>query len=265
MAKVLKKKFNSIVKDLKENKLTYQGSIKLISSKGGIKYLWAKLSDKDRLLFTQIKHNNKDIFIMLEVILNHDYKNSSFLESKDKTKDIEIEEMKVTEEGVIARSSDNLDTVEIKDVQRAHWLGKLVTFSATQKDIVESAGRYELPLVISGTAGSGKTSVALESLRKIKEKFEGGKILYITKSENLIKESKKLFEDETTGELRTYVPGKIEFLSIHEFFEKLIGDLKGKKPISRSKFFSWFNEKCKEGKFKKYKKDGEKYSKNLRL
>lgn len=58
----LRKKFNSIIKDLKENKLTHQGSIKLISSKGGIKYLRAKLSGKDRLLFTQVKYNNEDVF-----------------------------------------------------------------------------------------------------------------------------------------------------------------------------------------------------------
>ncbi|MGL9763000.1 MAG: DEAD/DEAH box helicase family protein [Wolbachia sp.] len=202
---------------------------------------------------------------MLEVILNHDYENSSFLGSKDKTKDIEIEEMKVTEEGVIARSSDNVDTVEINDVQRAHWLGKLVTFSATQEDIVESAGRCELPLVISGSAGSGKTSVALESLRKIKEKFEGGKILYITKSENLIQESKKLFEDETTGKLKTDLPGEIEFLSIHEFFEKLIGDLKGKKPINRSNFFHGSTKNVRKVNLRSIKKTEKKYSKNLQL
>lgn len=42
----LGKEFNSIIKDLKENKLTHQGNIKLISSKGNIKYLRAKLSDE---------------------------------------------------------------------------------------------------------------------------------------------------------------------------------------------------------------------------
>jgi hypothetical protein len=81
-------------------------------------------------------------------------------------------------------------------------------------------------LIISGAAGSGKISVALESPRKIQEKFVGGKILYITKSENLIKESKKLFEREhynqTTGKLETHAPKEIDFLSIHEFFEKII-------------------------------------------
>ncbi|MGL9681855.1 MAG: hypothetical protein ACR5K2_02590 [Wolbachia sp.] len=72
---------------------------------------------------------------MLEVILNHDYEDSSFLGSKDRIKDIEIEEMKVTEEGIIARSSDNIDTVEINDVQRAHWLGNLLLSQC-------NAGRY---------------------------------------------------------------------------------------------------------------------------
>ncbi|MGL9758429.1 MAG: AAA family ATPase [Wolbachia sp.] len=244
----LKKKFNMIIKDLKENKLTYQGNIKLVSSKGGIKYLRAKLSDEGRLLFTQTKHNNEDIFVILEVITNHDYENSRFLKSTDKIKSIEI---KGIEEGVTEKSSD---IVEIKDLERAHWLGKLVAFSATQEDIVKRAEECKLPLVISGAAGSGKTSVALESSKKMQEKFKGGKILYITKSENLIKESKKLFEyeqyNQTTGKLETHNPEEIDFLSVHDFFEKLTEDVKGKKPINRSRFFSWFNEICKKDKYK---------------
>ncbi|WP_341813090.1 ankyrin repeat domain-containing protein [Wolbachia endosymbiont (group B) of Germaria angustata] len=152
--------------------------------------------------------------------------------------------------------------MEIEDAPQVSYLGKFITFSAKQEDIVERVGKLELPLVISGSAGSGKTSVALESLKKIKGKFEGGKILYITKSENLIKESKKLLEyeyyDETANEFKIAAPEEIDFLSLHEFLEKRAEDIKGKKPINRSKFFSWFNEICKKDKFKEYKKDGDK-------
>ncbi|QCB62600.1 hypothetical protein EJB00_03080 [Wolbachia endosymbiont of Drosophila mauritiana] len=152
--------------------------------------------------------------------------------------------------------------MEIEDVPQVSCLGKFITFSAKQEDIVERVGKLELPLVINGAAGSGKTSVALESLKKIKGKFEGGKILYITKSENLIKESKKLLEyeyyDETANEFKIAAPEEIDFLSLHEFLEKRAEDIKGKKPIDRSKFFSWFNRICKKDKFKEYKKDGDK-------
>ncbi|WP_353283779.1 DEAD/DEAH box helicase family protein [Wolbachia endosymbiont (group A) of Lypha dubia] len=253
----LRKKFNTTIKDLKENKLTCQGNIKLISSRGGIKYLRAKLSDSDRLLFTSIEHNGEDVFVILEVIPNHDYENSRFLKSTDKTKSIEIKE---TEEEAIEKSSD---IVEVKDLERANWLGKLVTFSETQEGIIKRTEECRLPLIISGAAGSGKTSVTLESLKKIQEKFKGGKVLYITKSKNLVNESKKLFEceryDETTDELKTYIPEEIDFLSIHEFFEKVAKkDVEGKKPINRREFFLWFNKKCEEGKFRKYAKDGDK-------
>ncbi|MFP3023051.1 MAG: hypothetical protein ACEY3K_09140 [Wolbachia sp.] len=181
----LGKKFNAIIKDLKENKLTHQGNIKLISSKGNIKYLRAKLSDEGRLLFTSTKHNNEDIFVILEVIPNHDYENSRFLKSTDKTKIIEIRE---TGEESIKKSSD---TVEIKDTPQVRWLGKFITLSAKQEDIVEDT-KY-LSLIVSGSAGSGKTSVALEKFRKI-EGHVKGKVLYITQSENLIKQSKELYE-----------------------------------------------------------------------
>lgn len=82
----LRKKFNEIVKDLKENNSTSQGNIKLIKGDGNIDYSRAKLSDSDRLLFTSIKHNNKDAFVILEVILNHDYHKSKFLTNREKNK-----------------------------------------------------------------------------------------------------------------------------------------------------------------------------------
>ncbi|BET30673.1 hypothetical protein wCauBTS_12800 [Wolbachia pipientis] len=246
----LRGKFNEIIKDLEENNSTSQGNIKLIKGDGNIEYFRAKLSDSDRLLFTGIKIDNKDAFVILEVILNHDYHKSKFLTNREKIKNIEIVD-KNNEE-----ISDNVSTLEIEDAPQVSYLGKFITFSAKQEDIVE---RVKLPLVINGAAGSGKTSVALESLKRIKEKFEGGKILYITKSENLVKESKKLLEYEYyDDEFKIAAPEEIDFLSLHEFLEKQAEDIKRKKPINRSKFFSWFNEMCKKSKFKKYKKDGDK-------
>lgn len=249
----LREKFNEIIKDLKENNSTSQGNIKLIKGDGNIKYFRAKLSDSDRLLFTSIKHNNEDAFVILEVILNHDYHKSKFLTNREKIKNIEI---------VDKNNEEVSDTLEIEDVPQVRWLDKFITLSTKQEDIVERVGKLQLPLVINGASGSGKTSVALESLIRIKEKFEGGKILYITKSENLIKESKKLLEyeyyDETADEFKIAVPEEIDFLSLHEFLEKRAEEIKGKKPIDRSKFFSWFNKICKKDKFKEYKKDGDK-------
>ncbi|WP_353283072.1 UvrD-helicase domain-containing protein [Wolbachia endosymbiont (group A) of Pogonocherus hispidulus] len=248
----LRRKFNTIVKDLSENKCTYQGSIKLIPSKGGIKYLRAKLSDKGRLLFTWVRYKNEDVFVMLEVIPDHDYKSSYFLSDAGKTKNIETKEMKVTKEGVVEKSSGT-GSVKIKDLQQAHWLGKFITFSAKQEEIVENTGN--LPLIVSGSAGSGKTSVALEKLRKIEEEFkkeekcEGGekkKILYITQSGSLVKESKKLYGycDEAAGE----IPQRVEFLSVHEFLEKVIREyvkekikecVEGRKPVNQKELLSW--------------------------
>ncbi|WCR59763.1 MAG: hypothetical protein PG978_001211 [Wolbachia endosymbiont of Ctenocephalides felis wCfeF] len=249
----LRNKFNAIIKDLEENEYTSLGDTKLISGNGSTKYFRAKLSNKDRLLFTSIRHNDKDVFVILEVILNHDYHKSNFLTKKIKNQEIEIIDKNSKD------VSDNADIVGLEDASQVHLLGKLVTFSATQEEIIKRIGECKLPLVISGSAGSGKTSVALESLKKMQEKFEGGKILYITKSENLIKESKKLLECKYYDEIKTDVPKEIEFLSLHEFLKKISKeDVEEKKPISRSKFFSWFNEVCTKGKFKKYKKEGDK-------
>ncbi|MBD0391581.1 ankyrin repeat domain-containing protein [Wolbachia endosymbiont of Pentalonia nigronervosa] len=254
----LRKKFNAIVKDLKENRHTNLGDVKLIKGDGGVKYFRAKLSDADRLLFTSIKYKKEgkeeDAFVILEVILNHEYNKSKFLKDKEKIKSIKIIEHNEDDKKIP-------DNIEIIDAPKIHWLGKFITFSAKQEDIVENAGgKYNLPLVVSGHAGSGKTSVALEKLRKIEEE---GKILYITQSENLIKQLEELYKyehwDEAAEELRTGDPERIDFLSVHEFLEKVTEeDVKGKKPIDRNVFHSWFKEECNKGKFKKYKKEGDK-------
>ncbi|MFP3016019.1 MAG: ankyrin repeat domain-containing protein [Wolbachia sp.] len=256
----LRKKFVSIVEDLERKGGTHQGSIKLIHGKGGVKYLRAKLSDRDRLLFTSIKYNNEGAFVILEVILSHKYGNSEFLKNKEKIKNIKIVDQNNKE------VFDNAGKVKVENAPQVRWLDKFITFSAKQEDIVENAGN--LPLIVSGSAGSGKTSVALEKLRKIEEEFKEGKILYITKSENLIKKSKELYEyeyyDEAAKELKVGVPEGIEFLSVHEFIEKVTKEdpemrkrVKGKRPINRNAFFSWFNKKCKKKEFNEYAKDRE--------
>ncbi|GHM58477.1 MAG: hypothetical protein sL5_06330 [Candidatus Mesenet longicola] len=256
--KSLEKIFNELIADLRESGNTSLGDIKLISSSGGAKFLRAKLSREDRLLFTSIKYNDKCAFVVLEVILNHQYDKSKFLTQKEKIENIKI----LSEDNKEVCDNDNTECkVEVVNAPQVPWLGKFITFSATQEEIVKSTD--DLPLVVSGSAGSGKTSVALEKLRKIEENFQEGKILYITKSENLIKKSKELYEyeyyDETADEFKIGVPSRIDFLSVHEFFEKRIKkDVEGKKPIDRSKFFLWFNEACNRDKFKEYKKDGDK-------
>ncbi|WP_265016191.1 UvrD-helicase domain-containing protein [Wolbachia endosymbiont (group A) of Anoplius nigerrimus] len=218
------------------------------------------MSDRDRLLFTSIKYNNEGAFVILEVILSHKYGNSEFLKNKEKIKNIKIVDQNNKE------VFDNAGKVKVENAPQVRWLDKFITFSAKQEDIVENAGN--LPLIVSGSAGSGKTSVALEKLRKIEEEFKEGKILYITKSENLIKKSKELYEyeyyDEAAKELKVGVPEGIEFLSVHEFIEKVTKEdpemrkrVKGKRPINRNAFFSWFNKKCKKKEFNEYAKDRE--------
>ncbi|WP_447933181.1 DEAD/DEAH box helicase family protein [Wolbachia endosymbiont of Dactylopius coccus] len=266
--KSLKRKYDELVQDLKANKHTTLGDVKLIKGDGDIKYFRAKLSDSDRLLFTSIKYKKEgeekegDAFVILEIILNHEYKKSKFLKDKEKIKSIKI----IDYNGEGKKILDE----EVGDVPKMHWLGNFVTFSAKQEDIVEGdEEKYNLPLVISGHAGSGKTSVALEKLRKIEEEFKEGKILYITQSESLIKKSKELYEyeywDEAENKFKVGTSERIEFISVHELIERIAKEdeeirrhVEGKKPICRNTFFSWFKEKCEKGKFKKYKKDGDK-------
>lgn len=173
----LGKKFNELILDLKKNRNTNLGDVKLINGSGGVKFFRAKLSDKDRLLFTSIKYDNRGAFVILEVILDHRYDKSKFLTQKEK---IEI---------LSENNNEVPDSTECKiEVPQIFWLGKFITFSTKQEEKAKSAD--DLPLVVSGSAANGKTSVALEKLRKIEEKFQEGKILYIIQTESLIKNQK---------------------------------------------------------------------------
>ncbi len=175
---------------------------KLVSLSHG-KYYRAKLDDADRLLFTLVRHGEEVCALMLEVIANHDYGKSRFLRGAaiDETKIPDID---------VAEATDEAQTVRYLNPQHTaiHLLDKPISFDETQQAIYLQPA----PMIIIGSAGSGKTALTLEKL-----KHAEGEVLYVTHSAYLAQNARGLYYAngfEHAGQ-------EANFLSFREFIESI--------------------------------------------
>jgi hypothetical protein len=165
----------------------------------------AKLDDTNRLLFKIGEYNNQKYLFILEVILNHAYEKSRFMNGVvvDEKKLISLHEPKD-----IAKD----ETVKIGYVnankKSFHLLDKILSFDETQSDIL----KLEPPCIVIGSAGSGKTALTLEKLKSL-----SGNILYVTLSSYLIENASALyssFEYENDKQ-------EVSFLSFNEYLSTI--------------------------------------------
>ena len=171
----------------------------------GSGYYRAKLDDTNRLLFTIGVFESKRYIFILEVILNHAYDKSRFLNGAviDEGKLIpvanehQIAEGDITPIGYISPRKKSF-----------HLLDKILSFDDIQEEILQ----IPAPSIIIGSAGSGKTAITLE-----KAKTLTGKVLYITLSSYLVENAILLyysFNYENTKQ-------EIEFLSFFEYISTI--------------------------------------------
>ena len=143
------------------------------------KFYRAKLDDADRLLFSLIRYGEEVCALMLEVIVNHDYDKSRFLRGAaiDETKIADVDAADAIKEA---------QPVRYLHVQRTaiHLLDKPISFDDTQEAIY----RQPPPLIVVGSAGSGKTALTLEKLKQVE-----GEVLYVTHSAYLAQSARALY------------------------------------------------------------------------
>lgn len=206
-------KFNKVIKFLQDGDFK-SAEVKKLKPTG---YLRAKLDITNRLLFKPIKHNNQSYLLVLEVIRNHHYDKSRFLQGE-----------KIIEEDIVFNpvEADNTESLNITSSNApVHLLNKFIIFDEQQNDALQC----KLPLIVIGSAGSGKTSVTLEKLKELE-----GKILYISLSNHLVHHSQKLyFSFNYRNEKQD-----IDFLSFKEFLETI--DIPKGDQVTESIFLQWF-------------------------
>ncbi|MCM8594063.1 ankyrin repeat domain-containing protein [Accumulibacter sp.] len=151
---------------------------KLVNLSHG-RFYRARLDDADRLLFSLIRHGDEVCALMLEVIANHDYDKSRFLRGAA------IDEARIADAEVGEAISEAQPVRYLHPERKAiHLLDKPISFDDAQEAIY----RQSAPLIIVGSAGSGKTALTLEKL-----KHAEGEVLYVTQSAYLAQGARDLY------------------------------------------------------------------------
>ena len=185
----------------------------------------AKLGYADRLLFTYVCYQNELCVLMLEVLLGHDYASSRFLRGAL------VDEQHISAPPNTQNSALELTTGRIAELRYLHperakifWLDRPLSLDDSQFEIFNSPA----PLILVGSAGSGKTALILEKLKTLP-----GDVLYVTLSAFLASSAReKYLSTEPAAEQNA------EFLSYREFLEtlKVLDGLEASWP----QFRSWF-------------------------
>jgi hypothetical protein len=177
--------------------------VKKLANLGHGKFYRARLDDADRLLFSLVRHGDEVCALMLEVIRNHDYDCSRFLRGAV------IDEAKIPEADVAEAS---LDATPLRYLHPQHGAVHLLDKPISFDDAQEAIYRQPPPLVIVGSAGSGKTALTLEKL-----KHAEGEVLYVTHSAYLAQSARDLYYANGFEH-----PGQeAVFLSYREFVESI--------------------------------------------
>ncbi|MDQ6996950.1 MAG: hypothetical protein Q9M82_05745, partial [Mariprofundus sp.] len=162
----------------------------------------SRLDIRNRLLFSIYQHGGERYILVLECIPFHAYDKSRFLQhgaSIDETKIPSITQLDDEPESLVYLNEQS---------QTFNILDKVISFDASQHSV------YALnpPVIIIGSAGSGKTALTLEKM-----KHAIGDILYITHSPYLVKNSRDVYyslrydnDDQ-----------QVDFFSFQEFIESI--------------------------------------------
>jgi len=164
----------------------------------------AKLNHSDRLLFRIMRYRDQRCALVLEVIRNHAYEKSRFLNGAAVQED-KIPPLAPAE---LARGEPPALAYVNPGSRRFYLLDKALSFDDAQQRVYAT----ELPLVLIGSAGSGKTALALERIKRIE-----GDVLYATLSAYLAENARRLYHSNAYANERQ----NVEFLSFRECLESI--------------------------------------------
>ena len=185
----------------------------------------AALDDKARLVFKFGNYDGKLAILLLELLPNHEYEKSRFLRGYGVT-DESFESVESSGlPSVVPAESETIKYLNPKS-QVFHYLDRVLSFDADQEQVLSTP----TPLVIIGSAGSGKTVLTLEKIKSLT-----GSILFVTHSAHLADSARRLyhaqgFEDENQ---------EVTFFSFKEVLESL--SIPGGKEAHYKRFVGLFD------------------------
>lgn len=171
----VKKSFAKVKALLEQNDLKSADVKKLAQGR----YYRARLDGDNRLLLQFVRYADETVCLALEVILHHAYDKSRFLRGAvvDENKIVDATPESVQSNAEPVRYLHPKNTV-------FRLLDKVISFDQTQDTVF----RIPAPLILVGSAGSGKTALTLERLRQ-----QSGQVLYVTQSAFLAQSASELY------------------------------------------------------------------------
>ncbi len=162
----------------------------------------ARLDIADRVVLTFVRRGGETCAVALEIIRKHDYAGSRFLRGAhiDEARIPEVTPTEVIETATAARFLHATDA-------RVFMLDKPLSFDDAQAAVFAAPP----PLVVVGSAGSGKTALALERLKRMP-----GDVLYVTRSPYLARTARDQYFAHFDDDAQNAV-----FLSMREFLESI--------------------------------------------
>ncbi len=182
-------------------------------------YYRAKLDYRNRLLFKIVTYCDEQYALILEVIRQHAYDKSSFLKGAH----IQEHHLVKTPEDITSEAINYLNDQQ----PNLHRLDKLISFDDAQYSLLP----LPCPLIIIGSAGSGKTALTLEKM-----KHYSGDIAYITHSAYLVHHARSLYH----ANLEDTPEQQVTFLSYQEFIETI--EVPAQQEITFAQFSHWLSK-----------------------
>jgi hypothetical protein len=219
-SKSVHKNFEKVVEQLSNGDFK-SADVRKMTNTG---YYRARLNIKDRLLFTLASYNEKKYLVLLEVIQHHDYAKSRFL--RGALLPGEDDMLCVTNISDLGNGDIKMLNYVNESGKSIHLLNKFISFDEEQQAVFG----FHPPLIIIGSAGSGKTVLMLEKLKQLT-----GNIAYISLSNYLVENARKMYyangyENEDS---------EVDFLSFRHYLESW--QIPEGKEINFKIFEQWFN------------------------
>ncbi|WP_051675847.1 ankyrin repeat domain-containing protein [Polaromonas glacialis] len=184
-----------------------------------------KLDHTNRLLVQFARHGNENVCLALEVIHNHAYEHSRFLRGAS----LDWSQLDLDDAPVPGADDLNAHAPALRYIHpergEIHVLDKVLSFDDAQQAVYDAPA----PLILVGSAGSGKTALTLEKLRLAR-----GRVLYVTQSAFLAQSAQAMYFAhgfEAEGQ-------EPEFLSYREFIETL--QVPAGRELDFTAFTGWF-------------------------
>jgi hypothetical protein len=195
----VKKTYAKVVECLKRDDF-YSAEVKKLV---GTEYYRAKLDYSNRLLFKIVEYQHKKYALLLEVIINHAYAKSRFLQGAA----VDPNKIVMVEPDFQQQRVESIAYINPEN-RYFHILDKIISLDATQQAIFDLSP----PLIVIGSAGSGKTMLTLEKMKAC-----CGEGLYVTNSPYLVQNARQLYY----GNHYENEAQEIDFLSYRELLETL--------------------------------------------